>query len=234
MSDFIPDGYIELREALDRVGRYEFPSEWTGDELDAVYKTAPGAASGGGARFYNPREQFKRKELPPAELSHIRAQQRLAHEHNLRLDKRRAAAEQALWQALQGGMIAGAYVHPMSGHLVALKAPWWRSDEGREALRRRRPPTYRAAAERPILLLREDVRKTFGSPPRTATKIKHDGLVEFLNRCADGIKTESACRLEAENHFKRTISDSSSGPWRPAWREVPDEKKRPRGRTRDH
>jgi hypothetical protein len=56
----------------------------------------------------------------------------------------------------------------------------------------------------------------------------HSKLVAFLRDHADGTKPESACRKAAGEHFKVTIPDSEKA-WRPAWREVPKEKRLPRG-----
>jgi hypothetical protein len=36
MSEFIPSGYVSIREALHRLGRELFPSEWTGDETQGA------------------------------------------------------------------------------------------------------------------------------------------------------------------------------------------------------
>ena len=60
MTEFVPSGYISIREALNRLGRELFRSEWTGEEHTArtglisadewlKMKDLPGTgASGGG------------------------------------------------------------------------------------------------------------------------------------------------------------------------------------------
>jgi hypothetical protein len=35
MTEFVPHGYISVREAVDRLGRGLFPSEWPGEEHKA-------------------------------------------------------------------------------------------------------------------------------------------------------------------------------------------------------
>ena len=35
MTEFVPNGYISIHEALNHVGRELFPSEWTGEERTA-------------------------------------------------------------------------------------------------------------------------------------------------------------------------------------------------------
>ena len=35
MSTFVPEGYITVRDALNRLGHQLFPSEWTGEESKA-------------------------------------------------------------------------------------------------------------------------------------------------------------------------------------------------------
>ena len=35
MTEFVPGGYISIREALNRLGRELFPSDWTGEEHKA-------------------------------------------------------------------------------------------------------------------------------------------------------------------------------------------------------
>jgi hypothetical protein len=63
MTEFVPSGYISIREALNRLGRELFGSEWTGEEHSArtgliskaewlKMKDLPGTgASGGGMNF---------------------------------------------------------------------------------------------------------------------------------------------------------------------------------------
>lgn len=35
MTEFVPSGYISIHEALNRIGRQHFPSDWTGKEHEA-------------------------------------------------------------------------------------------------------------------------------------------------------------------------------------------------------
>jgi hypothetical protein len=53
MSDFVPSGYISIREALDQVGHDLFKSEWRGDE----HKARP--------RLISEDEWLRIKDLPP-------------------------------------------------------------------------------------------------------------------------------------------------------------------------
>jgi hypothetical protein len=52
MTEFVPIGYISIREALNRLGRELFPSEWTGEEHEA--RTG----------LINPDEWLKIRDLP--------------------------------------------------------------------------------------------------------------------------------------------------------------------------
>jgi hypothetical protein len=57
----------------------------------------------------------------------------------------------------------------------------------------------------------------------------HAELVAFLLSYADGTKPESECRKASEERFRMTMPDSEKV-WRPAWREIPKDKKLARGR----
>jgi hypothetical protein len=54
VSEFVPSGYISMREALNRLGRELFPSEWTGEERRAR------------RGLMSLEEWLKIKDLPPA------------------------------------------------------------------------------------------------------------------------------------------------------------------------
>ena len=58
-------------------------------------------------------------------------------------------------------------------------------------------------------------------PPRSAA------VKEFLLSYADGTRSEIACKSAAEEHFGASIPEKSI--WRPAWSQVPKEKKLARG-----
>jgi hypothetical protein len=60
MNEVIPRGYISIRDALNRVGRELFPSDWTGEEHEAR------------RGLISEDEWLKIKDVPPARGSRAR------------------------------------------------------------------------------------------------------------------------------------------------------------------
>src|SRR5437879_550040 len=117
MNEFTPRGYISIRQALDRLGRELFPSDWTGEE----HKARRGLLSED--------EWLKIKDVPPARGSGAPGsgtmhRERLAsppvsprapsdpsdpsYQAEYRANERRAAAGQRLRQMLEAGDLEAA------------------------------------------------------------------------------------------------------------------------------
>src|SRR5262245_41096206 len=148
MSEFVPSGYISIREALNRLGRELFGSEWTGEEYKArsglisaddwlKTKDLPGLGhSGSGSRpgrviiertlwvtasvrsTGDPRER-KTEPTDPCDPLY-QAEYRAAERH--------AAACHELRVRLEAGHLEAAILDPYSGELYRAPARMWRQN----------------------------------------------------------------------------------------------------------
>jgi hypothetical protein len=130
MNEFIPRGYISIREALNHVGRELFPSEWTGEEHRArsgligedewsKIKNVPPARGGG-----EPVGRAMRRQIgDPSDP---------AYQAEYRAGKRYADACDRLRVLLEAGDCEVAILDPWNGTLHPVSAALWRRhDAGR-------------------------------------------------------------------------------------------------------
>jgi hypothetical protein len=136
VSEFIPSGYISIREALNRLGRRLFPSDWTGEE----HRARRGLIS---------KDEWSRiKDLPPARGGNAPGAGRAmrgtlarpvatrasspgdpssaAYQAEYRANERYRAARDRLWTLLEGGDLEAAILDPFSGRLHRASASLWR------------------------------------------------------------------------------------------------------------
>jgi hypothetical protein len=157
MSEFVPSGYISIREALNRLGRELFGSEWTGEEYKArsglisadewlKTKDLPGLGHSGGGRpgrviiertlpvtarvswAGDPRER-KTEPTDPCDPLY-QAEYRAAERH--------AAARHELRVRLEAGHLEAAILDPYSGELYRAPAQMWRQDGADRIIKRGR------------------------------------------------------------------------------------------------
>jgi hypothetical protein len=132
VSEFVPNGYISMREALNRLGRDLFTSEWTGEE----HKARRGLISAD--------EWLKIKDLPPARGSGavgspvggglaepVTARvpddpSSPAYQDEYRASKRYADARHQLRVRLEGGDLEAAIWDAFTGTLHPVPASLWR------------------------------------------------------------------------------------------------------------
>ena len=133
---FVPNGYFPIREALNRLGRELFPSEWTGEE----HKARRGLISED--------EWLRIKDLPPARGSgapgsgamsqnmNAPAAKRTPHssgdpsdpsyQEEYRARQRYVDAQQRLRELLEAGQLEAAILDPFTGALHQATTSLWR------------------------------------------------------------------------------------------------------------
>jgi len=143
MNEFTPRGYISIREALNRVGRGLFPSDWTGEEhkapggllseddwlkLKDLPRLRGSGAPGSGATLREP----VAKPVAAATPHPTGDPSDPAYQEEYRAHKRLVDARHQLRALLEAGVREAAILDPWTGglHRVSV-ALWRRTDAGR-------------------------------------------------------------------------------------------------------
>jgi hypothetical protein len=158
MTEFVPSGYISIRETLNRLGRERFGSEWTGEEhkarsglvsADGWLKTKdlPGTgASGSGMR---PGQVIIERTLPVTAGVPSTGDSRRrrtaptdpcdpSYQAEYRAAERHAAARHELRVRLEAGHLEAAILDPYSGELYRVPARMWRQGDADRIIKRGR------------------------------------------------------------------------------------------------
>jgi hypothetical protein len=166
MTEFVPSGYISIREALNRLGRELFRSEWTGEEHKArtglisadewlKMKDLPGTgASGGGMRpggviIERTLDTPVTARVPSASDPRRRNTEPTdpcdpSYQAEYRAAERHAAARHELRIRLEAGHLEAAILDPWSGELYRAPARMWRQHDADRMIkhgRAQKPPS---------------------------------------------------------------------------------------------
>lgn len=140
MGSLVPNGYITIADAEDRVGQELFPTEWTGDE-----RTARTGLIGG-------EEWARTKDLlrptgsgagrGPCEIKPLVTGDPAdpAYQTEYQAGERRSAAYHRLHTGLEAGLYEAAVLDPWSGALHSLRPAFWRRHSAARMLRRGEAP----------------------------------------------------------------------------------------------
>jgi hypothetical protein len=209
MTEFVPRGYISIREALNRLGRELFHSEWTGEEHKArsglinpdewlKMKDLPGTgASGGGmrrgrARVPSSGDPRGRNTEPtdPCDPSY-QAEYRAAERH--------AAARHELRIRLEAGHLEAAILDPWSGELYRVPARMWRQHDADRIIKHGRaqmPPSGNIGS----LLVKRFAGASVPAKPVPAAKIR-----EAIEALKEKIATESLTRSQQAEFVRKSF-----------------------------
>ncbi len=135
MPKFVPSGYISIGEALNRVGREIFASEWTGEEHRArrdliseeewlkTKNISPARGSGAPGSGGGPvREPAATATIAPAPADPSDP----TYQREYRASQRCAAARDRLRLLLECGDVEAAILDPWSGELYRASTALWR------------------------------------------------------------------------------------------------------------
>jgi hypothetical protein len=208
MNEFTPRGYISIRQALDRLGRELFPSDWTGEEL----KARRGLLSEG--------EWLRIKDVPPARGSGapgsaVRHGERLAsppvsartrsdpsdpsYQAEYRASERRAAAGQRLRQMLEAGDLEAAILDPWNGGLHRASASLWRRHDAGRLIDKGRAPLP-GSPNMGQLLVEDFAEASPPSKPIPAAKLRD--VVKVLQ---EKTAAESLTRAQQKDFVRRNF-----------------------------
>ncbi len=218
MTEFVPSGYISIREALNRLGRELFGSEWTGEEHTArtglvsadkwlKMKNLPGTgASGGGmrrggiiigrtlpvtARVPSTSDPRGRNTEPTDPCDPFQAEYRAAERH--------AAARHELRVRLEAGHPEAAILDPWSGELYRAPARMWRQHDADRIIkhgRAQKPPSGNVGS----LLVKRFVGASVPAKPLPAAEIR-----EAIEALKEKTATESLTRPQQAEFVRQSF-----------------------------
>jgi hypothetical protein len=198
MTEFVPGGYISIREALNRLGRELFPSDWTGEEHEA--------RSG----LIGEDEWLQIRDLPPARgggapISGAAREKRgdpsdPAYQAEYRANKRYAEACDRLRALLEGGNVEAAILDPWTGTLHPVSTAFWcRHDAGRMIEKGQAP--IPGSPNRGTLFVKEFAEARVPTKPLPQAKIRE--AIDALNAKT---ATESLTRAQQADFVRQTFS----------------------------
>jgi len=208
MPEFIPSGYLPIREALNCVGRELFPSEWAGKE----HKARPGLISAD--------EWMRLKDLPPARgggapgsggtrRAHVPPGKPQSHstgdpsdhsyQEEYRARERYDGALRRLRQLLEAGELEAAILDPFSGALHKAPTSLWRRHDADRLIERGQariphsPNTGR-------LLIKQFARPNVDAKPMPQAKIQ-----EAIKTLKEKTATETLTRSRQKDFLRKTF-----------------------------
>jgi hypothetical protein len=214
MTEFVPSGYISIREALDRLGRELFRSEWTGEEHTArtglisadewlKMKDSPGTgASGGGTR--RGRVIIERTLPVPATVPPTGGRNTEPtdpcdplYQAEYRAAERHAAARHELRIRLEAGHLEAAILDPWSGELYLAPVQMWRQHDADRIIkhgRAQKPPSGNVGS----LLVKRFADASVLAKPLPTAKIR-----EAIEALKEKAATESLTRSQQEEFVRK-------------------------------
>lgn len=199
MSEFVPNGYVSMREALNRLGRELYPSEWTGEEHKArrglisadkwlKIKDLPPATGAGAGAFDRPATpRVPDDPSSPAYQDEYRASVRYADAcHRLRVRLEGGDLEAAIWDAFTGMM------HPAPASL-------WRLHNANRMIERGEAPIPRSP-NTGRLLVKQFAEESVSTKPMPPAKIR-----EAIEALKAGNATETLTRPQQEDFLRRSF-----------------------------
>jgi hypothetical protein len=207
MSGFIPSGYLSIHEALHRLGRELFPSEWVGDE----HKARAGLISadewlrvkdlppmrGGGA----PGSGSMRANVPAAkpEPNSNSNPSDPSYQNEYRARERYVGACDRLRQLLESGELEAAILDPFTGALHRAPVSLWRQHNADRMIEKGKAPIPRSPNTGSVLVKRF-AEATVDTKPIPRAKIK-----EVIETLKEKIATESLTRPEQADLVRKTF-----------------------------
>jgi hypothetical protein len=205
---FVPNGYLSIREALNRLGRELFPSEWTGEE----YKARRGLISeeewlrikdlppprGGGAQGSGPRIRSTLAAKPGVHLSGDPSDPSYQEEYRAR--QRHVDAQQWLRQLLEAGQLEAAILDPFTGTLHQATTSLWRRHDADRLIEKGQAPIPRSRNTGSVLV------KRFAESNVDTKPIPQAKIQEAIVALKEKLATESLTRSEQADFLRQTFS----------------------------
>jgi hypothetical protein len=250
MTELVPSGYISIREALNRLGRELFHSEWTGEEhaartglisADEWLKTKdlPGLGqSGGGMRpggviIDRKLDGPVTARVPPTDDPRARNTARTdpcdsSYQAEYRAAERHAAARHELRVRLEAGHLEAAILDPWTGQLHPAPARMWRQHDADRIIKNgRAQPPHRSNVGSVLV-------KRFADASVPAKPLSRAEIAEAIEALKEKIATETLTRSQQAEFVRKNYPSShvSARQLREIYQEVPVPTGRPRKSNR--
>jgi len=202
MPEFIPHGYFSVRDALDRLGRELFQSEWTGEEhkarrlLISVNELLQ-MARGLDVPVTMPRSTKAPATTPASHSSSDRSEP--SHQEEIKARKRQVAAHQRLRQLLEAGKLKAAILDPSSGKIHQASVSVWRRLDADRMIEKAQAPIPGSLSTGTLLIKRFAEAKV-DAKPMPAAKIQ-----EAIKALKEKMATESLTRVQQRNFVRETF-----------------------------
>jgi len=204
MPEFIPHGYFSVRDALDRLGRELFQSEWTGAEhkarrlLISVNELLQMARrSGVPVTRRMPRSTKARATKPASHSSSDRSEP--SHQEEIKARKRQVAAHHRLRQLLEAGKLKAAILDPSSGKIHQASVSVWRRLDADQMIEKAQAPIPGSLSTGTLLIKRFAEAKV-DAKPMPAAKFQ-----EAIKALKEKMATESLTRVQQRNFVRETF-----------------------------
>jgi hypothetical protein len=219
MTEFVPNGYISIHEALNRLGRKLFPSEWTAEERTArsglisadewlKMKDLPGTgASGGGMRWGG--VIIKRTldtpvtaKVPSTGAPMVRAPTDPCdplYQAEYRAGERYAAASHRLHVLLEAGHLEAAILDPCSGELHPAPARLWRRHDADRMIKTGQAPLPHSSNTGSLLV------KQFADASVRAKPMPKAQIGEAIEALKEKLGTESLTRSQQTEFVRKSF-----------------------------
>jgi hypothetical protein len=201
VSEFIPSGYISLREALNRLGRELFGSEWTGEE----HKARRGLISAN--------EWLKKKDLPPARGGGAPDGRQVAdrmcssadpsspeYQAEYKASERYRAACGQLRTSLERGDLKAAILDPFTGILHQASASRWRQHDADRVLAKGEAQIPRSPNKGQLLV------KQFAEASIPAKPVSQARTRDAIEALKAKLATEALTRPQQEDFLRKNLS----------------------------
>jgi hypothetical protein len=202
MPEFVPSGYISMREALNHLGRELFPSEWTGEEHKArrsligadewlKIKDLP-PAHGGGADAPDAGRRRPADNLPSDPSSP-------AYQAEYEASQRYTSARGLLRASLERGDLDAAILDPFTGILHPVSASLWRQHGAARVIERGHAPIP-GSPNTGRLLVKRFAERNAPTKPMPRAKIQ-----EAIEALKERTAVESLTRAQQKNFVRETF-----------------------------
>lgn len=207
MSTFVPNGYVSMREALNRLGRELFSSKWTGEEHNAR------------RGLISANEWLKIKDLPPARGSGAvgspvggafgrpvtargpRDPSDPAYQDEYQASERYVTARHQLRVRLESGDLQAAILDPFTGMLHCAPASFWRQHNADRMIDKAEAPIPHSPNTGQLLVKRL-AEAGVSAKPMPAARIR-----EAIEALKAKTATETLTRPQQENFLRASFPD---------------------------
>jgi hypothetical protein len=149
-TSFTPNGFVSIHEALSRLGRARFPSEWTGEEhrartglMSVEEASRPGTGSSGGGMRMGGMIRERSSNIPvPAQAARATTERsRLTNPYDPSYQAEYRAAQRfeivshELRVLLEAGKLEAVILDSWSGRLHPVHVPVWRQHDANQMIK---------------------------------------------------------------------------------------------------